>query len=88
MKRTIDLYGVSPSQWAELPYKDALSLRARLASNQAEKWRRFAFKSIREYDAYNYCVQKYIDCKEAEKFNRALLDELEYGDIPKQMEAL
>ena len=89
MKRTLDLYGIEPHEMAELKYKDALTLRARLAAEQADKWREIAFKALKDKTPnYQFCVQKYKDCKEAERFNKALLDELEYGDIPKQMEAL
>ena len=87
MKRTFELYGVNPKKFAELPYKDALTLKARLASQQKEKWRKMAFKTQDE-DIFNYCFKHYKACDEAYKFNMLLLKEIETGEIEKHLEVL
>ena len=84
----MDLYGIEPHIFAELMYKDALTLKARKAVEQKRKWQSMASLCRHDDKRYQLCYEKYKACKEAEQFNTDLLDELKYGEIQQHMEAI
>ena len=85
---TMDLYGIDPKEFAELPYKDALTLKARKALEMKKKWREKAAGCINDDKQYQVYCEKYQICHTAAQHNMDLLTELETGEIHQYMEVM
>jgi hypothetical protein len=73
MKKTEYLYGVHPRQFAELPYKDALTVKIQAAIELRGK--------ILEEDYWTRDDERLNAVIKAIKFNEALISEIDNKDI-------
>jgi len=82
VKRTEYLYGCSPKEWADLPYKEALKKRIEKARELKAKLVEKVYttsqpKTEEEYEEWSKLSQREVAVQRAIEFNETLIKEIE-----------
>ena len=78
-RSTMDLYGVKPEEFADLPYREALKVRCDLAKKRLKIVTRNIgnIDTTSDYSEYTKITYLQYDILKAIKHNERLIDELE-----------